>query len=83
MTLQVPLHGTELIDCAQANANQGIKIAAQQCGYCDDITTFETELTLATAQIGVKINGFKDLIKITETGQERGVEIAPESGTIL
>jgi hypothetical protein len=83
MTSQVPLHGTELIDCAQANANQGIKIAAHQCGYRDDITTFERELTVATAHIGVKINGFQDLIKIAETGQDRGIEIAPDSGTKL
>jgi hypothetical protein len=81
MTSQVPLHGTELIDCAQANANQGIKLAAQQCGYREDLTAFDRELTVATAQIGVKINGFQDLIKITEPGQERGIEIAPDSGT--
>jgi hypothetical protein len=83
MTSQVPLHGTELIDCAQANANQGIKVAAQQCGYHDDITTFERELTVATAHIGVKINSFQDLIKITEIGQEHGIEIAPDSDTKL
>jgi hypothetical protein len=81
MTSPVPLHGLELIDCAQANANQGIKLAAQQCGYHDDLTGFDRELTAATAQIGVKINGFQDLIKMTETGQARGIEIAPDSGT--
>jgi hypothetical protein len=81
MTSPVPLHGTELIDCAQANANQGIKIAAQQCGYPDDIIAFDRALVVATSHIGVKINGFQDLIKITEIGQERGVEIAPDSGT--
>jgi hypothetical protein len=79
MTSQVPLHGTELIDCAQANANQGIRTAAQQCGYRDDTNTFERELTAATAHIGVKVNSFQDLIKITEAGQEWGVEIAPDS----
>lgn len=83
MTSQVPLYGTDLIDCAQANANQGIKLAAQQCGYRDDITAFERELTVATAHIGVKINGFQDLIKITETRQEHGIEIAPDSDTKL
>jgi hypothetical protein len=83
MTSTVPLHGTELIDCAQANANQGIKVAAQQCGYHDDITTFDRELIVATSHIGVKINSFQDLIKITEIGQDRGIEIAPDSGTKL
>ncbi|AFY96531.1 hypothetical protein [Chamaesiphon minutus] len=81
MESQVPLHGIDLIDCAQANANQGIKLAAQQCGYRDDLTAFDRELTVATAQIGVKINGFQDLIKTIEPGQVRGIEIAPDSDT--
>lgn len=83
MASPIPLHGIELIDCAQANANQGIKTAAQQCGYRDDITAFERELTVATAHIGIKVNSFQDLIKITEIGQERGLEIAPDSDTKL
>ncbi len=81
MTSRTPLHGTELIDCAQANANQGIEVAAQLCGYGDRIATFEQELQLATAHIGVKIHGFQDLIKIAEIGRERGIEIAPDSDT--
>ena len=32
MTASAPLHGTELVDCAQANANQGIEVAANLCG---------------------------------------------------
>ena len=82
MTSQVPLHGTELIDCAKANANQGIAVAAQQCGYNDDIATFERELQLATERIGVKINGFQDLTK-TAVAVQRGIEIAPDSPTEL
>lgn len=83
MTALIPLQGIELIDCAQANARQGIAVAAQQCGYADDIATFEQELQIATKQIGVKIHGFQDLIKIAEAGREGGIEIAPESDTRL
>lgn len=70
MASPVPLHGTELIDCAQANAKQGIDVAANLCGYSNDIATFERELQAATEHIGVKINGFQDLIKISETVPE-------------
>lgn len=83
MTSLVPLHGTELIDCAEANANQGIAVAAHQCGYGDDIAAFERELRVAAEQMGIKVRGFQDLIKIVEVGRVRGIEIAPDSETKL
>lgn len=67
MASSVPLHGTELIDCAQANAKQGIETAARLSGYGDDIPAFERELQQASERIGVKINSFQDLIKIVES----------------
>ncbi|MBE9167517.1 hypothetical protein IQ238_08290 [Pleurocapsales cyanobacterium LEGE 06147] len=80
MASSAPLHGSELIDCARANANKGIEVASQRCGYGDDISTFESELKKACASIGVEIESFKDL---TEDGaysnKEQGVEIAPDT----
>jgi hypothetical protein len=67
MASSVPLHGTELIDCAQANAKQGIETAAWLSGYGEDISAFERELQQASERIGVKINSFQDLIKIVES----------------
>ena len=37
MVSSQPLHDIELVNCARANANQGIETAAYQCGYGDNI----------------------------------------------
>jgi hypothetical protein len=83
MASPVPLSGIELIDCAKANANQGIKVAATQCGYNDDIVTFERELYAATQKIGVKLHGFQDLNKSAEVQRQPGIEVAPDTATEL
>ena len=83
MTSPTPLHGTELIDCARANANQGMEVAANQCGYNGDIVTFERELQAAAHQMGIKLHGFQDLMKTPETPQPSGIEIAPDTATEL
>jgi len=43
------LQGTELVDCARANAKQGIETAARQCGY-GELNTFAQELKQAWQQ---------------------------------
>ena len=83
MASSIPLHGTELIDCAQANAKQGISVAAQQCGYSNDIDTFQHELTVALAQMGIKNKDFDDLLKTVALAPKLGVEIAPDTATEL
>jgi hypothetical protein len=84
MASPTPLHGIDLIDCAQANALQGVETAAQFCGYGEDIKAFERELQEAGERIGVKINVLSDLI----TGRQAvrlagGIEIAPDTPTDL
>ena len=83
MTSSIPLHGTELVDCAQANAKQGISVAAQQCGYHDNIETFQRELTDALEHIGVKNKDFDDLLKTVVVRPEIGIKIAPDTSTEL
>jgi hypothetical protein len=83
MASPVPLHGIELIDCAKANASQGIQVAATQCGYDGDIVTFERELHDATQKIGVKLHGFQDLNKSAELQRQPGIEVAPDTATEL
>jgi hypothetical protein len=83
MTSPTPLSGTELIDCAHANANQGIEVAAQQCGYTNDIVTFQRELTGALEHIGIKNKEFEDLIKPVNLEPEPGIEVAPDTATEL
>ncbi|MBK1989316.1 hypothetical protein A0J48_017530 [Sphaerospermopsis aphanizomenoides BCCUSP55] len=62
MVSPTKLHGTELVDCARANAKQGIQIAAYQCGYGDDITTFAQELRQACETMNLKVKELNELI---------------------
>jgi hypothetical protein len=84
MTAAQPLKGIALIDCARANAQQGIDTAARLCGYGRDLHTFSRELSQACQDIGVHIHALTDLItdqqRIT---QEKGVEIAPDTPSKL
>jgi hypothetical protein len=83
MAATQPLKGIELIDCAKANAVQGAEVAAQLCGYGQDISSFQMALTQAGQHMGIKLDDIKDLI--TEQSMMRrtsgldGLEIAPDS----
>ena len=84
MASPTPLQGTELIDCATANAKESIEVAADLCGYNGDIVTFDRELQAAAHQMGIKIHGFQDLIKKAEvSAQPQGEIVAPDSATEL
>ncbi|MCY7368188.1 MAG: hypothetical protein LH474_08545 [Chamaesiphon sp.] len=83
MASSTPLHGTELIDCAQASAKQGIEVTAQQCGYSNDIDTFQHELTVALVDMGIKNKHFDDLLKKVVLAPNLGIEIAPDTATEL
>jgi hypothetical protein len=79
------LRGTELIDCAKANQNKGVEVAAQRCGY-PDIASFEQELRSACSAIGIEIQHFSDLSGSsyqTDETDEVGVEVAPETPSQL
>lgn len=75
------LQGIELIDCAKANAKQGSAIAAQQCGYGQNVGLFIENLHKACQQIGVDINELEDLITDQQIAKEnrKVKEIAPDS----
>ncbi len=62
MSVQKRLEGIELIDCAKANAKQGLATAAKQCGYDDNIALFKEHLIAACQEIGVDIEQLSDLI---------------------
>jgi hypothetical protein len=78
------LQGIELIDCAKANAKQGIAIAARQSGY-DDTDLFINNLTQACEKIGVHINELEDLITDQQTAKENRevTEISPDTPSQL
>ena len=74
------LKGTELIDCARANGSYGIEVAAERCGYGNDIPRFEAELKQACIHIGVSYQNFGDLLKPATSQQEEiGEIVAPDS----
>lgn len=84
MASSQPLTGIELIDCAKANAPQGIATAAQLCGYGSDIHTFERELKLACQNIGVQFQELSDLITDQQMMQSgMGIEVAPDTPSEL
>ena len=79
------LQGIELIDCAKANAKQGITVAAQQSGYDQNIALFREKLIEACQQIGVNIKELDDLITDQQIVKEnqKGIEIAPDTTSQL
>lgn len=84
MASPTPLKGLELVDCARANAKQGIETAAELCGYGEDLNTFSQQLKQACEQMNVKFNELTDLI----TDQDdliklEGEIVAPDSATEL
>ncbi|HAX74852.1 MAG TPA: hypothetical protein DCY88_03215 [Cyanobacteria bacterium UBA11372] len=84
MASPTPLKDTDLIDCAKANAKDGIETAAYLCGYGDDISTFERELKHACDRIGVKYKELGDLITDQDTIVNLGgIEIAPDTPSDL
>lgn len=84
MSTPIPLEGTELIDCARANGNEGIEVAAERCGYGQDLDAFETKLKQACQSIGVEFNKFDDILKSsTDYHKDAGLIIAPETPSQL
>lgn len=74
------LQGIELINCAKANAKQGVAIAAEQCGYDRNVGLFVENLHKACQQIGVNIQELDDLITDQQIAkQEKVMDIAPDS----
>lgn len=75
------LQGIELINCAKANAKQGVEVAATQAGYDKNLGLFVENLHVACQQIGVDINELSDLITDQQIAKEtRNFEsVAPET----
>jgi hypothetical protein len=63
-----PLQGAELVDCAKANENEDIEIAAQRCGY-NDVAIFEQKLRDACNSLGIEIQSFNDLTSMQPTSE--------------
>ena len=85
MASPTQLQGTELVDCAKANAQQGLETAAYQCGYGEDVNTFARELRQACEQMNLQAKELNELI----TDQEQllqlggGEVVAPDTASEL
>lgn len=78
------LQGLDLIDCAKANAKQGLEVTAQLCGYQTDLIGFQQQLQQACRQIGVEVSELSDLITDQPTlSLENGIEVAPNTASEL
>ena len=84
MASPTPLKGLELVDCARANAKQGIETAADLCGYGDQLNAFSQELKQACQDMGVTFNELSDLITEQDALiKNEGEIVAPETESIL
>lgn len=85
MASSTPLQGTELVDCARANAKQGIETAAMQCGYGDDLNTFSRELKAACEQMNLQVKELSELITDQEMILQMGTGeiVAPDTASEL
>lgn len=85
MASPTPLHGTDLVDCARANAKQGIETAAYQCGYGSDVNTFARELKLACEQMNLQVKELSQLITDQEMLMQlgSGEVVAPDTPSEL
>ncbi len=80
MAANQPLTGIELIDCAKANAAQGVTEAARLCGYASNISGFQQALTKAGEDMGIELSGLDDLITDQSVAMRQNVlEVAPDS----
>ncbi|MBD2209201.1 hypothetical protein H6G64_05365 [Calothrix sp. FACHB-156] len=85
MASNTPLLGTELVDCARANAKQGIETAAYQCGYGNDLNRFAQELRQACEDMNLQVKELTELITdqdlILQIGT--GEVVAPDTASEL
>lgn len=84
MASPTPLQGLDLVDCARANAKQGIETTADLCGYGKDISTFRHELEKACQHMGIGFHELSDLIRDeTPLMQMEGEIVAPDTPSEL
>jgi hypothetical protein len=81
---KIPLTGTDLIDCARANASSGLETATKLCGYGEDVRGFEGALKQACSDLGLHIESLKELMSnIPYLKGHQGVEVTPNTNSSL
>ncbi len=84
MAAKIPLQGLELVDCARANAKQGLETACYLCGYGEDLNHFMAEVQNACDTMGVRFTELSDLITEQDVLiRSQGEIVAPDTENIL
>ena len=83
MASSSPLTGVILVDCAKANVDNGIDVAAHQCGYGDDTAAFQSALKSACADMNIDLKEFTELSIDKRVNQREGVEVYPDTTSDL
>ena len=84
MASPTPLTGLELVDCARANAKQGIETAANLCGYGENLNGFRQALEEACRHMRIEFHELSDLIKDEPMPLNlSGIEVAPDDDAQL
>lgn len=83
MTSSSPLTGVILVDCAKANVENGVDVAARQCGYGDDVSAFQKALKSACAEMNIDLKEFADLSIDKRVNQRDGIEVYPDTTSDL
>jgi hypothetical protein len=81
MASSSPLTGVILVDCAKANATEGLAIATERCGYGDDTAQFQAALRAACEEMNVTPRDLADLVddELSQWNPEPGIEVAPDT----
>ncbi len=81
MASSSPLTGVILVDCAKANATEGLAIAAERCGYGNDTARFQAALRAACSEMNVTPRDLADLVddELSQWKPEPGIEVAPDT----
>jgi hypothetical protein len=84
MASPTPLTGLELVDCARANAKQGVETTAQLCGYGTNLEGFRHALEEACQHMRIEFHELSDLIKDQQIPLNMGgIEVAPDTNSQL
>jgi len=83
MASSTPLTGVILVDCAKANVENGVKVAARQCGYGDDVGAFQNALRSACNDMNVDLKEFADLSIDKLVNARNGIEVYPDTPSDL
>jgi hypothetical protein len=79
MASSSPLTGVVLVDCAKANVENGVEVAANQCGYGDDTRAFEEALKSACADMNIDLEEFAELSVGKRVNSREGIEVYPDT----